>query len=187
MEMLGWNWALIITGVVVFVNIISGYRKGLIKELINCISLLVSSVTAVLLSSVLKSYTEKQFVQMITIVIMILVVSIANKLLKMALEGIKILVELPIINFVNKLAGAFFGVAKTLLLVWFALCLIGMFDLGTIGEYVNTYIGNSELLTYLYEHNLIAILGEKIIGPEFQMKAMELILEQGKDIMHNIM
>jgi hypothetical protein len=41
MEMLGWNWALIITGVVVFVNIISGYRKGLIKELINCISLLV--------------------------------------------------------------------------------------------------------------------------------------------------
>lgn len=187
MDILAWNWALIITGVVAFINIISGYKKGLIKELINCISLLVSSVTAVLLSSVLKSYTEKQFMQMITMIIMILVVSIANKLIKMALDGIKVLAELPVINLVNKLAGALFGVAETLLLVWFALCLIGMFDLGIVGEYVNTYIGQSELLTYLYEHNLLATTGEKILGPDFQMKAMELILEQGKDIMHNIM
>lgn len=186
MEILSWNWALIITGVITFVNIISGYKKGLIKELINCISLLVSSVTAVLLSAVLKSYTEKQFMQMITMIIMILVVSIANKLIKMALDGIKVLAELPVINLVNKLAGAIFGVAQTLLLVWFALCLIGMFDLGTVGEYINMYIGKSELLTYLYEHNLLAAMGEKILGSEFQMKAMELILEQGKDIMHNI-
>ena len=143
-------------------------------------------MTAVLLSAVLKSYTEKQFMQMITMIIMILVVSIANKLIKMALDGIKVLAELPVINLVNKLAGAIFGVAQTLLLVWFALCLIGMFDLGTVGEYINMYIGKSELLTYLYEHNLLAAMGEKILGSEFQMKAMELILEQGKDIMHNI-
>lgn len=187
MDILSYNWALIIIGVVVFINIISGYKKGLIKELINCISLLVSSVTAVLLSSVLKSYTEKQFMQMLTMIIMILVVSIANKLIKMALDGIKVLASLPVINLVNKLAGAVFGVAETLLLVWFALCLIGMFDLGIVGEYANMYIGKSELLTYLYEHNLLATVGEKILGPEFQMKAMELILEQGKDIMHNIM
>ena len=181
MEILNVNWALVVIGVVGIINVLNGYKKGLVKEVINCVSLLVSSVVTVLLSSILKSYTNKQFMQMLTMIIMVVFVSIAKKIIKM------ILAELPIISFIDKLAGAVFGVAETLLVVWFALCLIGMFDLGIVGEYVNMYIGNSELLTYLYEHNLLATMGEKILGPEFQMKAMELILEQGKDIMHNIM
>lgn len=187
MEILNVNWALVVIGVVGIINVLNGYKKGLVKEVINCVSLLVSSVVTVLLSSILKSYTNKQFMQMLTMIIMVVVVSIAKKIIKMILEGVKTLAELPIISFIDKLAGAVFGVAETLLVVWFALCLIGMFDLGIVGEYVNMYIGNSELLTYLYEHNLLATMGEKILGPEFQMKAMELILEQGKDIMHNIM
>ena len=76
---------------------------------------------------------------------------------------------------------------ETIVIAWFALCLIGMFDLGTIGEYINMYIGDSRLLTYLYENNLIATLGETIRGPEFQMKALDMILEQGKDIVVNIL
>ena len=56
-----------------------------------------------------------------------------------------------------------------------------------VGDYINVYIGKSEVLTYLYENNLIAALGEKIRGPEFQMKAIDLILEQGKDIVDTIL
>lgn len=187
MDILSWNWALIVIAFITLINVINGFKKGLVKELINCISLLVLSILVVLLSSVLKSYTDKQFVQMLTMIIMVLVLSIAHKLVKMALDGMKVLASLPIISTLNKLAGTVFGVIETVVLVWFALCLIGMFDLGTIGEYINMYIGNSELLTYLYENNLIATLGETILGPEFQMKALDIILEQGKDIVGNIL
>jgi len=187
MEISSWNWALISIGVVMVINIIIGYRKGLVKEIINCISLLVSSATVVLLSSVLKSYTNKQFVQMLIMIIMVLVVSIANKLIKMVLEGIKVIAELPVISMVNKLAGAIFGVAQTMLIVWFVFCLIGMFDLGVVGEYIQMYISNSEILTVLYENNLLASIGEKVLGSEFQMKTIELIMEQGKNIVDNIM
>ena len=62
-----------------------------------------------------------------------------------------------------------------------------MFDLGTIGEYINMYIADSKMLTYLYENNLIVTLGEKILGPDFEIKAMDMILEQGKDIMKEFM
>lgn len=187
MDILSWNWALIVIGIVALLNIINGYKNGLVKELINCISLLVLSVFVVLLSAVLKSYTSKQFVQMLTTIIMVLILSIGHKLIKMALGGMKILASLPVISLVNKLAGAIFGMIETGLIVWFALCLIGLFDLGRIGEYIHMYISNSELLSYLYENNLIAIVGEKILGPEFQMKAMDIILEQGKDIVGNIL
>lgn len=187
MDISSLNWALVSVGVVMVINIIVGFRKGLVKEVINCISLLVSTATVVLLSSVLKSYTSKQFVQMLVMIIMVLVVSIANKLLKMVLEGIKVISELPVISLVNKLAGAIFGVAQTLLIVWFAFCLIGMFDLGTIGEYIQMYISDSEILTMLYENNILAGIGEKVLGSEFQMKTIELIMEQGKDIVDNIL
>ena len=187
MDISSLNWALVSVGVVMVINIIVGFRKGLVKEVINCISLLVSTATVVLLSSVLKSYTSKQFVQMLVMIIMVLIVSIANKLLKMVLEGIKVISELPVISLVNKLAGAIFGVAQTLLIVWFAFCLIGMFDLGTIGEYIQMYISDSEILTMLYENNILAGIGEKVLGSEFQMKTIELIMEQGKDIVDNIL
>ena len=187
MDILSWNWALIAVGVIVLINVINGYKNGLVKELINCISLLVLSILAVLLSSVLKSYTEKQFVQLITMIIMVLILVIAHKLLKAALDGIKVLASLPLIKSVNKLAGILFGVIETVIFVWFALCLIGMFDLGTVGEYINSYIGDSRLLTYLYENNLLAIFGEQILGPDFQMKALDMILNEGKEIVSEIL
>ena len=124
---------------------------------------------------------------MLILIIMVLIVSIANKLIKMLLEGIKVISELPVISLINKLAGAAFGVAQTILIVWFAFCLIGMFDLGIIGEYIQMYIGDSEILTLLYENNILAGIGEKVLGSEFQMKTIELIMEQGKDIVDNIL
>ena len=62
-----------------------------------------------------------------------------------------------------------------------------MFDLGIIGEYIQMYIGDSEILTLLYENNMLAGIGEKVLGSEFQMKTIELIMEQGKDIVDNIL
>ena len=187
MDILSWNWALILIAVVVVINIINGYKNGVVKELLNCVSLLVLSLFVVLLSAVLKNYTDKQYVQMLTTIIMVLILSIGHKLIKMALDGMKILASLPVISLVNKLAGAVFGVIETALIVWAALCLIGLFDLGTVGQYINMYVGNSELLSYLYENNLIARIGETILGREFQMKAMDIIYEQGKNIVGNIL
>lgn len=187
MDILSWNWALIAIGFIVLINIINGYKNGLVKELINCISLLVLSVMIVLLSSVLKSYTDKQFVQMLTMIIMVLVLLVAHKLIKVALDGMKVLASLPLIKSVNKLAGMLFGVIETVVFIWFALCLIGMFELGTVGEYINRYIGDSQLLTYLYNNNLIATFGEQILGPDFQMKALDMILNEGKEIVGEIL
>lgn len=187
MDIMSINWILLCVLALAIINIISGYKNGLVKEIINFVSMLVLSVLIVLLSSVLKSYTDKQYIQMITMIIMVLILLLAHRLLKVALDGMKLLAKLPVVSFVNKLAGAVFGVAETVVFVWFALCLFGMFDLGTVGEYINMYIGESQMLTYLYENNLIAILGEKILGPDFQMKALDLLLEQGKEIVTEIM
>lgn len=187
MDISSWNWALIIIGVILVINMINGFKMGIVKEAINCVSLLVLSLLVVLLGSVLKSYTDKEFIQMITMIIMVLIVVIVHRLLKKVFEGIDAIASLPVVSTLNKLAGAVFGVGETVLVVWFALCLIGLFDLGHAGEYIYMYIGKSPLLSFLYQNNLIATLGETIRGPEFQMKAMEFILEQSKEIVENIL
>ena len=181
------NWAVVCVAIMAIINMIGGFKKGLVKAIIDCVSLIVMSGITVLLSAVSKNYTEKQYAQMITMIIMILVVSIGHRLIKAALGGIKLLAAVPVISIINKLAGAAFGLVQTLVIIWFALCLIGMFNLGTIGEYINMYIADSKMLTYLYENNLIVTLGEKILGPDFEIKAMDMILEQGKDIMKEFM
>lgn len=187
MDILSWNWALILIAFVVIINIINGFKNGLVKEVINFLSLLVLSILIVLLGSVVQSYSDKHFVQMLTMIIMVLALIVAHKLVKMALDGIKVLASLPVISIVNKLAGAVFGVLETIVFIWFALCLIGMFDLGSLGEHINTYIADSEILTYLYDNNLIAKFGEQILGTDFQMKALDLILDQGKEIVEEIL
>ena len=187
MEILSWNWVLIVVGIIAVINIINGFKTGFVKELINCISLLVLSVSVILLSSVIKSYSDKEFIQMLTMIIMVLIVAIAHKLLKKVLEGIDAIASLPVVSIVNKIAGAVFGVAETVLVVWFVLCLIGLFDLGQAGEYIYMYIGNNPILSYLYQNNLLAMVGEIIRGPEFQMKAMEIILEQSKEIAGSVL
>ena len=69
MDISSWNWALIIIGVILVINMINGFKMGIVKEVINCVSLLVLSLLVVLLGSVLKSYTDKEFIQMITMII----------------------------------------------------------------------------------------------------------------------
>ncbi len=187
MDFFSLNWLLFSIAILLVINVINGFKKGFVKELINCISLAVLSLLIVLLSAVLKDYTTRQFVQMIMVIIMILALILAFKLIKMALDGVKVLASLPVISGVNKLLGGIFGVAETLVVVWFAFCLIGMFDLGVVNEYIYTYIHNSEILAYLYEHNMIAILGEKIMGPEFQLKAMDVILNQGLELTESLL
>lgn len=187
MEILSWNWALICLGVIAVLNMINGYKKGIVKEVINCVSLLVLTLFVVLLSSVIKSYTNKQYLEMIAVIIMVLILSIGHKLIKMALDGMQTLASLPIIKWIDKAAGILFGLVETVLVAWCALCLVGMFEMGVVGEYINMYICKSQLLSYLYENNLIAVIGETIRGQEFQMKAVDMILEQGKNLMENVL
>lgn len=187
MDWMSINWVMIGVAFLVIINVIDGYKRGFVKELIHCISLIVLSFLTVLLSSVLQNYSEKRFVQMLTAMILIVVLIIGYKLIKMALGGVKILASLPVISIVNKLAGALFGVVEALVGVWVVFSLIGMFDFGALGEYVHTYINNNELLTYLYEHNLLISGGEKILGSEVQMKATDIILNQTPDVMDTLL
>ncbi len=187
MDLSNLNWLLVCIAGIVIINVINGLKKGFVKELIDCISLMVLSLVIVLLSAVLKNYTDRQFVQMIVLIIMVLILVLGYKLIKSVLGGIKILASLPVISTFNKLAGGIFGILETIVFVWFFFCLIGMFELGVISEYINTYIQNSQLLTYLYDNNIIASLVEQIMGEGFQMKALDVIINQGIELTSEIL
>ncbi len=179
------NWLVAALLATAITNIVSGYKKGFIKELINCLSLLVLSVVVVLLAAVMNNYADKQFMQMLTVIIMLFILIIGYNIVKKVLSGAKLLTSLPVISVLNKLAGGIFGVLETVVFVWFVFCLLGLFDLGAINEYIHPCIQENSILTYLYNNNLVAILGEKIMGEEFQLKALDMILNQ--DIVENIL
>jgi len=81
-----------------------------------------------------------------------LVLRIAMWILSITLN---LLSKLPVINGVNKLAGLAVGFAHGLLIVWVAFVLITMFGGSEFGQSALKMIGESQILEFLYDNNLI--------------------------------
>ncbi|MBO5199564.1 MAG: CvpA family protein [Lachnospiraceae bacterium] len=81
-----------------------------------------------------------------------LVLRIALGILAGALDLIS---KLPVLNGVNKLAGFAVGLVHGLIIVWIGFVLITMFGGSTVGQEALKLIGESKVLEFLYDNNLI--------------------------------
>lgn len=149
------NWLVILIALILLWRIAEGFHRGMVKEIVSLISLIVLSLTVVLLSSALSSYFEKDIVSMVAAIIMLLILLIAHRLLSFLFFSAKLISKLPVIKFANKLMGAVFGAAETVLLIWTMYALIIVFGLGMIGHQILAYVQENTVLTWLYQHNYL--------------------------------
>lgn len=73
--------------------------------------------------------------------------------LKLVVGLLDILTKLPVIKGVNHLLGGVAGLAQGLLIVWLLLFLVAIACTTRMGQTMMGYIGESEFLTFLYQHN----------------------------------
>ncbi len=85
----------------------------------------------------------------------VIVFVIVSILLVIVASVLNLISKLPILKSLNRMAGAAIGVIEGFVIVWLLFILLSVFPGNDTVEKCNTYIEENEVLTYLYDNNII--------------------------------
>ena len=139
-----------------------GYRRGMVKELQDFFTFLVSSISIALVCKAVKSYLASETVNLIIAVLLLIILGIVFKLLKLVFFSAKTIVKLPVIHFADKILGIVLGAVEVAVMLWAFFLVLSIFSVGILGKMLEAYIYDSSFLTYLYQHNLLEKIFEQI-------------------------
>lgn len=88
----------------------------------------------------------------LTFVILFILISILIRILMHVLD---IVTKLPIINTFNSAGGAIIGLAEAIIIIWIACIVVTVFSATQWGQEVCKAIAENEILSFLYDNNLI--------------------------------
>ncbi len=168
------NLMLIIVVFAAVCKIIDGYKKGMVKEVISLVSLIVLCVVVALIAGAVNSYFDREFFNLIVMVLLLALVGIVHHLLGVVFFSAKLVSKLPVIHLADKLFGIVFGALEIVLVLWTVYTLIMMMDMGAIGQLILSYTEDSKLLTWLYAHNYLAYGIEHLMA-EFNLGALGIL------------
>ncbi len=141
-----------------------GYKKGMVREIISFVSLIVVCIVAVLIGSGLHSYMEKKVIGVIIAVLLLAVVGIVHHLLGIVFFSAKVISKLPIISWADKVLGIIIGALEVILILWTIYAFIMHFGMGMIGNMIIEYTSQSRFLTWVYQYNLLAPIAESVLA-----------------------
>ena len=138
------------------INMIRGYKKGMVKAIISLVSLIILCVVATLLAYGIGSYHQGNFFHMMLVVFLLTILGIVHHLLDVVFFSAKMVAKLPVIHFADKLLGIVFGALETVLVLWTVYTFVMMMNLGMVEKYILASTKQSAFLTWLYQHNYLA-------------------------------
>ncbi len=144
-------------------KMIDGYKKGMVKEIISLISMIVLSVVAALAAYGVSSYHDGKVFNVIVVGVLLILLIMAHHMLGLVFFSAKLIARLPVVHFVNKLFGLVFGVFEIVLLLWTVYAFVMMMDMGAIGQLILSYTEDSPVLLWIYRNNYLAHWIEKFL------------------------
>ncbi len=158
------NIMLIVAAVFTLIKIVDGYKKGMVKEIISLVTLILMGMTVVLISRGLHSYMEKEILGVVIAVVLLALLGIVHHLLGVVFFSAKMIAKLPVVHWANKVLGAVFGALEVVLILQIIYVFIMYFRLGMIGQQILEYTRESVVLTKIYHFNVVAKLVENLMG-----------------------
>ena len=156
------NLLLIAVLILLVLKMISGYKKGMVKEIIQFVTLLITCATLALIANALSHYTKGEWLNVVIMIIMLSLLGLVHFLLKIVFVSAKLIVNLPIVSWVDKVMGIAVGALETVLLLWTLYFFVMIMDMGGVSEIVLQYTQDSKILTWLFENNYLAYFLGKI-------------------------
>ncbi|MBQ6888976.1 MAG: CvpA family protein [Lachnospiraceae bacterium] len=156
------NYLLIIILLVFVWRVVSGYKKGMVKELQSFITFIVSSISIALICKAITAYMNAEKINMIIAVLLLIILGTCFKILSLVFFSAKAIVKLPVIHLADKILGIAMGAAEVLFMLWALCLLIDTFQTGLFAKMALAYIKDNNFLKYLYENNLLEKIFEQI-------------------------
>lgn len=150
------NLFAIIVFLFIICKMVQGYHRGMVKEIISFLSLIILCIVVGLLGQGMQSYMKKEFLGVIVVIILFTLLGIAHHLLSIVFFSAKLVSKLPVVHWADKVLGVVVGGLESILLLWTAYVLIEKFGLGTIGEKIIFYTQENTVLSWFYQNNYLA-------------------------------
>ena len=106
-----------------------GFHNGMMKEIVNILSTAVSCVSIVLIFLTISSVMAKTFSMLTVCILGLIGIGIIFKLCKLIFAPIMAIVNISIINGLDKVAGAVLGLGEAIICSWFLYHILGYFDI----------------------------------------------------------
>ena len=172
LENLNINIMLIIVVLAAVYKIRDGYKKGMTKEIISLVSLIVLCIVGALIAGGVNNYFDGKFFNVAVMVFLLALVGIIHHLLGVVFFSAKLVAKLPVIHFADKLLGIVFGALEVILILWTVYTLVMMMDMGMVGQVILSYTEDSKILTWFYQHNYLAY-GIELMMEKFSFVPLE--------------
>lgn len=109
--------ALIIIALIFIWRVATGFRKGMVQEIVSLIAMAVAGVCIFLIMGAVGNYLSHEIGKMVQIIVVLFVVCLVYRLVHILFTSLKLISKLPIIKGVDKLLGALIGCAEAALIV----------------------------------------------------------------------
>ncbi|MCD7835801.1 MAG: CvpA family protein [Lachnospiraceae bacterium] len=149
---------------VLIFNIAGGYKKGMVRQLISFVSMIILCVIAALAADGMKSYVSGEILNVFVIALLLCALGIVRHLLGVVFFSARMVSGLPIIHGLDKIMGIAFGILETVLILWTIYIFTMIMDLGAMDSMFKASVSGNQVLEWLYRHNYLAYLIENIIS-----------------------
>lgn len=109
--------ALIIIALIFIWRITTGFRKGMVQEIISLIAMVVAGVCIFLIMGVVGNYLNHEIGKMVQVIVVLFAVCIVYRLVHVLFTSLELISKLPIIKGLDKLLGALIGCVEAVLIV----------------------------------------------------------------------
>ena len=157
------NALLLIVIVLAIYKVCDGFKKGMIKEIISLVSMLILAALAALIAGGVASYNSGKILNVIVAVVLLVLLSVVHNILRLVFFSAKMISKLPVIHSADKLLGVAFGLLELLIFIWVGYMLVAVLNLGAAEQFIMTQTQESPVLCWLYEHNYLAYFVTKYI------------------------
>ena len=126
---------LAVAGIIIIISwrMVSGFRKGMVQEILSLIAMVVAGFCAYLLLGAIGSYLNKEIGRLIQIIILLLIVCAVYKLANLIFTSIRLVSRLPVIRSADKLLGAVFGILEGIIITGYILYWLKNWGLSVLG------------------------------------------------------
>lgn len=150
------NLLVIIFVVLMIWRVWRGSKNGLAKEIHGVVSLFMALVVLSIAFLLVASILEKNAKTLAASVVLLLVVSLACRLVSIVVKSVEVLAKLPLISLLDRLLGAAAGALELMIAFWIMYAVIEGLPAGGFGEQIMAWTKQSTLLVNLYNKNYIA-------------------------------
>lgn len=148
-------------------GVVWGWKRGLIEGIVRIISSILGIVVLLVVAQGIYRYTKGGIGSVIITLLLLGIIGVIQKIVKFITSAFRLVKAIPFGKLADKLAGAVFGVAEALCIIWVAFILIGSFDLFGLKQWLLEQVAQSGFLQIIYNTNYLIVLLQWIFA-QFQ-------------------